>query len=176
LNEREVVTSVLCCRLRAPKAPDDQADMGTHHFTYALMPHTGTLQAAGVVRAAYELNYPLHLTSSDVPTGKAECQTYFNVDTPAVILDTVKKVGYFVVVHIFTTTHVYYSLFYIPNHFAPCDLIQQRSSETLNIVCNCTISQAEKIQNAVVLRLFEAFGGHATAHVNINFKFTKVQL
>jgi len=112
--------------LRSPKAPDEQADMGTHHFTYAIMPHTGTLQAAGVIRAAYELNYPLHLTSADVPSGMAECHTYFSVDTPAVILDTVKK--------------------------------------------------AEKVPNAVVLRLYESFGGHSTAHININFKFSKVQL
>ena len=28
-------------RLRSPKAPDDSADMGSHSFTYAVMPHTG---------------------------------------------------------------------------------------------------------------------------------------
>uniref|UniRef100_A0A4W5L2K8 Glycosyl hydrolase family 38 C-terminal domain-containing protein n=1 Tax=Hucho hucho TaxID=62062 RepID=A0A4W5L2K8_9TELE len=27
--------------LRAPKAPDANADMGSHQFTYAVMPHTG---------------------------------------------------------------------------------------------------------------------------------------
>lgn len=31
----------LCLRLRAPKAPNANADMGTHHFTYAVMPHAG---------------------------------------------------------------------------------------------------------------------------------------
>ncbi|TMS05957.1 Alpha-mannosidase 2C1 [Larimichthys crocea] len=30
--------------LRAPKAPDVNADMGTHHFTYAIMPHTVRIQ------------------------------------------------------------------------------------------------------------------------------------
>lgn len=30
-------------RLRAPKAPDANADMGTHRFTYAIMPHTGKI-------------------------------------------------------------------------------------------------------------------------------------
>ena len=30
-------------RLRAPKAPDANADMGTHLFTYAIMPHAGKL-------------------------------------------------------------------------------------------------------------------------------------
>lgn len=29
------------CRLRAPKAPDANADMGQHSFSYAVMPHSG---------------------------------------------------------------------------------------------------------------------------------------
>lgn len=33
----------LYLRLRAPKAPDATADMGIHHFTYAIMPHTSKL-------------------------------------------------------------------------------------------------------------------------------------
>jgi len=38
----EVLSSKCKClflRLRAPKAPDPTADMGTHQFTYAVMPH-----------------------------------------------------------------------------------------------------------------------------------------
>ena len=27
--------------LRSPKAPDDQADMGSHEFSYAVFPHSG---------------------------------------------------------------------------------------------------------------------------------------
>ena len=38
------------------------------------------------------------------------------------------------------------------------------------------ICQAERLSNAVVLRLYEAYGGSASATVNINFKFNKVQL
>lgn len=44
--------------LRAPKSPDAHADMGKHHFKYALLPHKGTLNS-GVVRAAYNFNNPL---------------------------------------------------------------------------------------------------------------------
>lgn len=36
----------LCLRLRAAKAPDANADMGTHHFTYAIMPHTGQFEVS----------------------------------------------------------------------------------------------------------------------------------
>lgn len=36
-------------RLRAPKAPDANADMGTHLFTYAIMPHAGKLHILPLV-------------------------------------------------------------------------------------------------------------------------------
>jgi alpha-mannosidase len=45
--------------LRSSKFPDTQADMGTHEFTYALMPHDGNWRAAGVDRQAEALNMPL---------------------------------------------------------------------------------------------------------------------
>lgn len=32
-------------RLRSPKAPDEKADMGTHQFTYAVMPHQGEVES-----------------------------------------------------------------------------------------------------------------------------------
>jgi alpha-mannosidase len=42
--------------LRAPKAPDPECDMGTHRFSYALMPHFGPYNYAGVVQSAYAFN------------------------------------------------------------------------------------------------------------------------
>lgn len=73
----------MVCRLRSPKAPDDTADMGTHHFTYAVMPHngifsivimahvlitpailSGTFQEAGVIQESYNLNHPLTVINS----------------------------------------------------------------------------------------------------------------
>jgi alpha-mannosidase len=42
--------------LRSPIRPDPEADKGRHEFTYALLPHPGTLQEAGVIEAGYELN------------------------------------------------------------------------------------------------------------------------
>ena len=38
---QETTAYLSLCRLRSPKAPDDNADMGTHKFTYAIMPHEG---------------------------------------------------------------------------------------------------------------------------------------
>ena len=42
--------------LRAPKSPDWDADQGTHHFTYALLPHQQTLAASNVMAESAMLN------------------------------------------------------------------------------------------------------------------------
>jgi alpha-mannosidase len=47
--------------LRSSKWPDPTADLGYHEFTYAIYPHTGTWQAAQVVRKGLELNSPLQV-------------------------------------------------------------------------------------------------------------------
>ncbi|XP_038562144.1 alpha-mannosidase 2C1 [Micropterus salmoides] len=74
--------------LRAPKAPDVNADMGTHHFTYAVMPHTGSFQDASVIQCAYNLNFPvrsIQCTPDTVPWSA------FSVSHAAVILETIKQ-------------------------------------------------------------------------------------
>lgn len=111
--------------LRAPKSPDPDADMGHHHFTYALMPHQGTFQEAGVVQQAYELGSPLRMVvcnaesklSGVLSSQKSLMETgsWFQVSCPAVILETVK--------------------------------------------------QAERRPDALVLRLYEAYGGEAAVAV-----------
>ncbi|XP_068578630.1 alpha-mannosidase 2C1 isoform X1 [Cebidichthys violaceus] len=74
--------------LRAPKAPDVNADMGTHHFTYAVMPHTGSFQDASVIQCAYNLNFPLKPIQC---TADTEPWSAFSVSTAAVILETIKQ-------------------------------------------------------------------------------------
>ncbi|XP_023585604.1 alpha-mannosidase 2C1 isoform X2 [Trichechus manatus latirostris] len=76
--------------LRAPKAPDATADMGRHEFTYALMPHKGSFQDAGVIRAAYSLNFPLLALPAPGPA-PAAAWSAFSLSTPAVVLETVKQ-------------------------------------------------------------------------------------
>ncbi|XP_071483559.1 alpha-mannosidase 2C1-like [Diadema antillarum] len=79
--------------LRSPKSPDDQADMGDHSFSYAIMPHTGTFQEAGVIQAAYEFNNPL--TPVEVPTpldrGHPKYTRAFSIHPSSVIIEAVKK-------------------------------------------------------------------------------------
>ncbi|XP_062847801.1 alpha-mannosidase 2C1 [Trichomycterus rosablanca] len=74
--------------LRAPKAPDVNADMGHHQFTYAVMPHKGSFQDAGVIQHAYNLNSPLHLIEDVRIT---DPWSAFTVSPAAVILETMKQ-------------------------------------------------------------------------------------
>jgi len=76
------------CLLRSPKTPDPLADMGKHHFRYALYPHEGGPQLAGVVAQAAAFNQPLQVFPS---TAEAGSVSYFSLDNPAIVLDTVKK-------------------------------------------------------------------------------------
>ncbi|XP_072242006.1 alpha-mannosidase 2C1 isoform X2 [Leuresthes tenuis] len=74
--------------LRAPKAPDPTADMGTHQFTYAIMPHARSFQDASVIQCAYNLNFPLRLiqcSPDSVPWSA------FSVSTESIILETIKQ-------------------------------------------------------------------------------------
>ncbi|MDD5200980.1 MAG: glycoside hydrolase family 38 C-terminal domain-containing protein [Terrimicrobiaceae bacterium] len=72
--------------LRGVESPDPTADLGRHFFRFALFPHAGSLQEAGVVRRASEFNNPW----IPVQGGIAE-QSWFSVDSPHLIIDTVKK-------------------------------------------------------------------------------------
>ncbi|XP_037601450.1 alpha-mannosidase 2C1 isoform X4 [Cebus imitator] len=76
--------------LRAPKAPDATADMGRHEFTYALMPHKGSFQDAGVIQAAYSLTFPLLALPAPGPA-PATSWSAFALSSPAVVLETVKQ-------------------------------------------------------------------------------------
>ncbi|KAI0008025.1 glycoside hydrolase family 38 protein [Xylariaceae sp. FL0662B] len=49
--------------LRAPKAPDAHADMGTHKIRWAILPHQGALGST-TVRAGYSFNSPMKVLSA----------------------------------------------------------------------------------------------------------------
>ena len=74
--------------LRSPISPDPEADQGEHHFRYALLPHAGLPQNAGVIEEALRFNVPMQISPTD---RQGESQSFFSVDNPAIILDTVKK-------------------------------------------------------------------------------------
>jgi alpha-mannosidase len=78
--------------LRAPKAPDAHADMGRHHFRYAILPHAGPLDYR-TVRAGYNFNNPLVLQPQ--PTSGGGTAHIFGAiyltGSPSLILDVIKR-------------------------------------------------------------------------------------
>ncbi len=75
--------------LRSPKAPDPDADMGTHRFTYSILPYHGRFSVAEVVRPAYELNSPAIVAQGGEQFPKSG--SLFSVDNPNIILEAVKQ-------------------------------------------------------------------------------------
>jgi len=77
--------------LRAPTAPDRNADRGHHQFTYALLPHTGGFRQGGVVEQACALNMPLHILAGEPRKGPLPARrSFFSVDKPGVVIEAVK--------------------------------------------------------------------------------------
>lgn len=74
--------------LRAPVAPDPQADRCHHAFTYAVYPHNEAFGAA-VVRQGYELNAPVSVDRGELC--QSNCRSLIAVSEPNVIVETVKR-------------------------------------------------------------------------------------
>ncbi|MFW6189099.1 MAG: alpha-mannosidase [Planctomycetota bacterium] len=86
---RENVIRLTC--LRSPTSPHREADQGLHEFSYSLLPHAGTFQEAGVIRAAAELNNPLIPVPVRPTEGTLPASEWFIAcDEEAVVLNTVK--------------------------------------------------------------------------------------
>jgi len=78
--------------LRSAKSPDAQADMGYHHFHFALYPHPGDWKTAMTERRGYEYNYPLTAIATSAHPGPLPTQHSFaalNADN--VVLTAMKK-------------------------------------------------------------------------------------
>jgi alpha-mannosidase len=71
--------------LRAPMGPDENADRGKQEFRYACFVWNGSFAECNVVREAYELNTPVTVTG-----GAAGEKSFFSVDSPNIVIDTVK--------------------------------------------------------------------------------------
>lgn len=81
--------------IKSAQAPSAIADQGEHQFTYALLPHAGSFQEAGVIRAAAELNVPVRVQAVQPkkPVGTTTLGSQHapvTCDQPAVIVDTLK--------------------------------------------------------------------------------------
>ena len=79
--------------LRGSIRPDPDTDLGEHDFAYSLFPHAGTWQAAGTVRAAYELNSPLRAIHRVFPLAEERLpgrHSFLSVDAPNVHVGALK--------------------------------------------------------------------------------------
>ncbi len=74
--------------LRGATHPDPQADLGQHHFTYALLPHQGDWRKH-TARAAYALNDPLHVLPAHGDQSTSD--SWVSTDAPNIIIETVKQ-------------------------------------------------------------------------------------
>ena len=72
--------------LRSPRWPDPEADIGHHDLSFAIHPHHGSWQDAGVTAEALCFNAPLLLG-----TGAGEVGSWFSTDTPGLLIDTIKR-------------------------------------------------------------------------------------
>jgi alpha-mannosidase len=78
--------------LRSPKWPDAEADMGHHHFHYALYPHAGTWKEAMTMRHGWEYDYPLQAVVTTAHPGSLPASHSFASAEPEnVVLTAVKK-------------------------------------------------------------------------------------
>ncbi len=78
--------------LRSPKWPDPDADMGQHHFHYALYPHAGTWKDALSVRHGWEYNYPLTAVATTTHPGSLPAEHSFaSASAENFVLTAVKK-------------------------------------------------------------------------------------
>lgn len=79
--------------LRAPKAPDAHADMGSHRMKWAIMPHTGPL-GPQTVHAGHNFNNPMAVVSHP-SHGLEPAKDLFNsialVGGKSLVLDVVKR-------------------------------------------------------------------------------------
>jgi alpha-mannosidase len=72
--------------LRAPKHPDEHADMGRHRFSYAIFPHAGGWREAGTVAEAARFNSPILFAPGTIAP-----QSFASSDDANLVIDTIKR-------------------------------------------------------------------------------------
>ncbi len=74
--------------LRSGLQPDHLQDLGTHRFTYALLPHKGDFVEGQVVQSGFALNNPADVFKGAEQAGSG---SFFTVDNAQVEIDAVKR-------------------------------------------------------------------------------------
>ncbi len=119
--------------LRSPKAPDIEADMGEHDFTYSLYPHIGTVTEGGTIEEANRLN----LAAQVVKGVFIDARRLVKVSSDSVIMDAVKKAEdeECLIVRMHECrggrSHVTLSSEYPVKQFVPCNLLEHDCGELI---------------------------------------------
>ena len=78
--------------LKAGTYPTDGVDQGKHRFSCSLLPHSGSLQDAGVIREAYSFNQPLEALAVSAAAGELpESFSLASCDQENILLEVAKK-------------------------------------------------------------------------------------
>lgn len=120
--------------LRSPKAPDGNADMGNHHFKYAIVPHKGSVYDAGIAQLARKFNHPT-LVVEDMNTEKllSAIKAIELKEGTSIIMDTIK-----------------------------------RAEDDTDVVVGKKLHP--RVGKSIIIRLYEAYGGHATDILSTTLK------
>ncbi|HBI73444.1 MAG TPA: alpha-mannosidase [Lachnospiraceae bacterium] len=119
--------------LRSPQYPDEDADQGSHEFTYSLYPHAGDEVTGKVAQAAYELNIPLRIQAQETDAGAISntAFSFIQTDSDHIVVETVKKAedSNHIIVRLYechgTTTAATIKLGMPPKQVALADLMEQ---------------------------------------------------
>lgn len=84
VRDNEITLSLL----KSAKHPDPEADMGRHLFTYALLPHAGTVTEGGTIEAGCALNTPVRRMPGALREQAA--RPLLAVDSSNLMVDAVK--------------------------------------------------------------------------------------
>lgn len=77
--------------LRAPKWPDQNADIMTHEFTYSLFPHKGDWRKGETVKQGHELNSPVTVHEASLHSGSLpSSMSFIETESDSAIIDSVK--------------------------------------------------------------------------------------
>jgi alpha-mannosidase len=66
-------------------------DIGTHTFTYSVVPHRGSYSDGGIVKKAYALNNPMIAARTGGSGNLPQSFSFVKADKDNIIIDTVKK-------------------------------------------------------------------------------------
>lgn len=122
--------------IKAGTYPNENADIGSHDFTYSIYPHAGRWQEAQTVEMAYNLNVPLTAVLQGVNEGEEGfCKSCLSCDAKNCFVEVIKRAedGNGVIIRMYenrnryTKAKIHFSK--KPSHIYECDLLEENERE-----------------------------------------------